>query len=70
MDTIERQNVMNDYLNNTINNAIQYLTAFEDALKLAAIQNDGIIDKDEEKLIRKATDLTEKYMKDLKKLNR
>lgn len=61
---------MNDYMESYIQGAITYLKAFEQSLRLAALKNDGRIDKAEQKVIDKANKLTDKYIHDLGKLIR
>ena len=51
-----------------IASACSYLRAFEQSLRMAAMKDDGRIDKDEQKKIDKAYKLTEKYISELSKL--
>jgi len=59
---------MNDYMEQYIKSTINYLKTFEASLKMAALKNDGKIDKQEQKILSKATKLTDKYIDDLDNL--
>lgn len=59
---------MNDYMDSYITGAITYLKTFKQSLRMAALKNDGYIDKDEQKVLDKANKATDKYIKELEKL--
>ena len=59
---------MNDYMEQYIKSTINYLKTFETSLKMAALKNDGQIDKQEQKILNKATKLTDRYIDDLDNL--
>ena len=59
---------MNTYMESYIFNAIAYVKTFKDTLRMAAMKNDGRIDKQEQKIIDKVDKLTEKYVRELEKL--
>ena len=59
---------MNDYMESYITNAITYLKTFEPSLRMAALKNDGRIDKHEQKIIDKTNKLTDKYIRELEYL--
>lgn len=59
---------MNQFMETYITGTCTYLRTFEQSLRLAALKNDGRIDKHEQKIIDKATKLTEKYIRELENL--
>lgn len=59
---------MNDYMESYINGTITYLKTFQSSLRMAAMKNDGRIDKQEQKVIDKANKLTDKYIRELEYL--
>lgn len=59
---------MNVYMKNYIQATINYLKTFETSLKAASFQDDGKLDKQEQKLYNKVTKLTDKYMDQLEEL--
>ena len=59
---------MNKNMLTFINGTITYLKTFETSLRMAALKDDGQIDRDEQKTIEKANKLTEKYIRELEKL--
>ena len=59
---------MNNYLETSIRSAIGYLGTFEQAVKMAALKDDGEVTKDEEKLIKKLAKATQKYRDELESL--
>ena len=56
---------MNQYLKSQIENMKVMTTAFKNACHLAVMQNDGQIDKQEEKAIKKIDAATQKFLKEL-----
>ena len=59
---------MNSYMQMTVKAAIGYLQAFEQNMKAASLQDDGMTSKQEEKELKKINKLTEKYIEDLERL--
>lgn len=56
---------MNHYLKSQIENMTAMAKAFNDGCHLAVLQNDGQIDKDEAKAIKKIDAATQKFIKEL-----
>ena len=63
-----RIDVMNTYMESYITSSITYLKTFKQSLRMAAMRNDGRIDRQEQKIIDKVDKLTDKYIRELKKL--
>lgn len=59
---------MNPYIRAQIANLLQMLDSFEAGCKLAAQQDDDIVDKNEEKLLKRLHSATDKYRNELKRL--
>ena len=59
---------MNPYMRTYIEGAVAYLKTFEQSLRMAALEDDGRIDKQEQKIIDRTKKLTDKYVKGLEKL--
>ena len=59
---------MNHHMKMQITNIISSCEAFLKSLELSAMEDDGQIDKDEQKIIRKAKKETEKYIEKLRKI--
>lgn len=59
---------MNPYIRAQIANLLQMLDSFEAGCKLAALQDDDIMDKNEEILLKQLHSATEKYRNELKRL--
>lgn len=59
---------MNEQMKLQIQTVLVSVGNFRNGLKVSALKNDGIIDKEEEKILRKAEEASEKYEKALKKL--
>ncbi|MBQ9328006.1 MAG: hypothetical protein IJ225_05675 [Solobacterium sp.] len=59
---------MNSFLNAQINNMINTLQVFLTGCELAAKQDDGKIDRSEEKTLKKVRKATEDYIKVLKSI--
>ena len=59
---------MNTYMSMTIKAAIGYLEAFEQAMKVAAMKDDAVTDKQEEKVLKKLNKITDKYIDELENL--
>ena len=59
---------MNYYLKAQIENMKTMTTAFKNACQLAVMQNDGHIDKEEAKTLKKINDATQRFIKELDKI--
>ncbi|MBQ3269669.1 MAG: hypothetical protein IJH09_07090 [Clostridia bacterium] len=59
---------MNTYMSMTIKAAIGYLEAFEQAMKVAAMKDDAVTSKQEEKVLKKLNKITDKYIDELENL--
>ena len=57
---------MNTYLNMQIQNMINALDSFDTGCELAAVQDDGVVSKEEEKMLKTLKKATEQYRKTLK----
>lgn len=58
---------MNTYMESYITGTVTYLKTFEQSLRMAALKNDGRIDKQEQKIIDKVNKITDKYIRELEK---
>ncbi|MBR0474583.1 MAG: hypothetical protein IJJ19_06235 [Erysipelotrichaceae bacterium] len=56
---------MNSYIKMQLNTMLQYLDSFEQACQMAAMEDDGTIDKAERKQIEKIQKACEQFRKDL-----
>lgn len=56
---------MSSYIDAQITNMIAMTKTFEQACRMAALKNDGTIDKTEEKTLRKINAATAKFIKQL-----
>lgn len=61
---------MNHYLKSQIENMTAMTKAFESACRLAVLQNDGRIDKDEAKALKKIESAAERFIKELNSVNK
>lgn len=59
---------MNSYIKMQLNTMIQYLDSFEQACQIAAVKDDGTIDKAEKKQLDKIRAAAERFRKDLSKI--
>lgn len=59
---------MNSYIKMQLNTMIQYLDSFEQACKIAAIKDDGTVDKAEKKQLDKIMAAVDRFRKDLSKI--
>lgn len=59
---------MNAQMNLTVKAAIVYLKAFEQSMRVSAMKDDGLVDREEEKALKKLGKLTDKYIKELERL--
>lgn len=61
---------MNYYIDAQITNMILMTKTFNESCRMAATQNDGKIDKDEEKTLKKIRVATEKFIKELESIKK
>ena len=59
---------MNDYMRLQIRTMLTAVETFRNGMQMNALKDDGIIDKYEAKIIRKARKASDRYEKALKKL--
>lgn len=59
---------MNYYIESQIVNMVTMAKTFEASCKMAAMKNDGTIDRAEEKQIKKLCAITDKFIKELQAL--
>ena len=59
---------MNSYIDAQILNMINMVKTFEQSCKMAAMKNDGQIDKAEEKQLKKISVATQHFIKELGKI--
>lgn len=60
---------MNDYIKAQIVNMTTMVKTFESSCKMAAVKNDGTIDKDEERQLKKINAACKKFIHDLEKIS-
>jgi len=58
----------NQYIVNQLNHMLSTTKIFQQACSMAAIQDDGVVDKKEEKALKAISAATEKYVKELTKV--
>ena len=59
---------MNSYIEGQIDNMTTMIKTFEQSCKMAALKNDGQIDKTEEKQLKKINAICDRFIKDLNKV--
>ena len=59
---------MNSYIEAQIRNMITVANTFEQSCRMAATKNDGVIDKAEEKTLKKISAATQHFIKELEKI--
>lgn len=59
---------MNSYIDAQIINMISMVKTFEQSCKMAAMKNDGQIDKAEEKQLKKINAATRQFIKELERI--
>ncbi|MBR2677167.1 MAG: hypothetical protein IKE28_09685 [Solobacterium sp.] len=59
---------MNTFLKAQIDNMINTLKVFETGCELAALQDDGVVDKKEDKALKKLKKATAEYIKTLQSI--
>lgn len=60
---------MNQFINDQIKNMTATAAFFKKSCEMAALARDGIIDKEEEKLLAKINKITDRFIADLNKLS-
>ena len=56
---------MNTYMQTSIKACIGYLKSFEQGMKVAAMRDDGLVSKDEAKLLKRLSKATDRYIDEL-----
>ena len=64
----ERRFMMNDHMKLQIKTMLVSIETFRNGMKIGAMKDDGIIDRNEAKISRKAEKASERYAARLKKL--
>jgi len=59
---------MNTYMEMSIKACVGYLDSFVQGMKVAALKDDGIVSREEEKILKKLNKATEKYKRELETL--
>ena len=59
---------MNGHMKQQLDSAVGYLKAFQDAMRLAAMKDDGLIDVREKKTLRRLERATRRYLARLRGL--
>ena len=59
---------MNTYIDAQITNMITMVKTFEQSCKLAAIENDGHVNKIEAKQLKKISNATDRFIRELEKI--
>ncbi len=59
---------MNEYMKHQIETMLVSIETFRNGIQLGATQDDGIIDKNEEKILKKTEKAADKFSAQLKKL--
>lgn len=59
---------MNSYMEMSIKACIGYLDSFVQGMRVAALKDDSIVSRDEEKILKKLNKTTEKYKRELDSL--
>ena len=59
---------MNDYITAQIQQTKAYVKAFEAACQLGAMKNDGTIDKDEQKALKRINQAVKQFVRELEKV--
>jgi len=60
---------VNDYMDAQIKNMIAMTKTFNQSCKMAAMKNDGQINKEEQKILKKIESATQHFIKELEKIN-
>ena len=63
-----RSIVMNTYIKMQLQTMIQYVDSFQQACEIAAMKDDGVIDKKEQKQLKKIRKAVSRFKKDLEKI--
>jgi len=59
---------MNTYMEMSIKACVGYLDSFVQGMKVAALKDDGIVSREEEKILKKLNKAKEKYKRELETL--
>ena len=59
---------MNTYIKMQLQTMIQYVDSFQQACEIAAMKDDGVIDKKEQKQLKKIRKAVSRFKKDLEKI--
>lgn len=59
---------MNEYIRAQITNLLVMTKTFEQSCKMAAMKEDGKVDEDESKVLKKISKVTKRYQKELEKI--
>ena len=59
---------MNSYISAQCKTMVQQVELFNQACKMAALKNDGTIDSDEQKVLKKIYKASDAFVRDLQKL--
>ncbi len=59
---------MNTYMEMSIKACIGYLDSFTQAIRMAALKDDGTVSKDEEKMLKRLNKATDRYKRELEDL--
>lgn len=58
----------NVFIKSQITNQIMVTESFKQYCEMAALKNDGVVDKEEQKVLNKINKCTDSYLKELKKI--
>ena len=61
---------MNTYIRMQLNNMMSYLNGFEQACEMAAMRDDGVIDKQERKQVEQIKKACRQFRNELEKISR
>ena len=59
---------MNTYIKMQLQTMIQYVDSFQQACEIAAMKDDGVLDKKEQKQLKKIRKAVSRFKKDLEKI--
>ncbi len=59
---------MNSYIKMQLNTMIQYVDSFQQACEMAAMKDDGIVDRKEEKQLKKIRKAVARFKRELEKI--
>ncbi|MBO4218975.1 MAG: hypothetical protein IKX74_00850 [Erysipelotrichaceae bacterium] len=61
---------MNTYIKMQLNNMISYLNGFEQACEMAAMKDDGVIDRSEERQLERIRKASAEFRRELEKVGK